>query len=150
MNDLKSINSFLSQKNIAVAGVSRTKHKFGNTIFNELEKRGYNLFPVNPNLDEYKGKQCFRDIASLPPEVTGVVINTRPVVTKTLLKEAEQKGIDQIWLQQGSADKETLQNLVSGNSNIISGHCILMFSEPVKGLHGFHRWMKKTFGKFPD
>ena len=42
MNDLKAIKEFLDQKNIAVAGVSRTKHKFGNAIFKELLKNiGY-------------------------------------------------------------------------------------------------------------
>jgi predicted CoA-binding protein len=94
MNDLKAINEFLDQKNIAVAGVSRTKHK--------------------------------------------------------LIKEAEAKGIRHIWLQQGSADKAVLTNIRNIQSNIISGQCILMFNEPVKGIHGFHRWLKKSFGKFPN
>ena len=58
MATLEAINNFTSQKNIAVAGVSRKKQKFGNAIYKELTKRGYNVYPVNPNLDEYKGKTC--------------------------------------------------------------------------------------------
>ena len=150
MNNLKVIKEFLNQKNIAVAGVSRTKHKFGNTIFKELEKKGYNLYPVNPNLEEFEGKKCFKNIESLPPEVTGIVINTKPEVTGTLIKEAESKGIQNIWLQQGSSDKTVKASIENSKSNIISGQCILMFNEPVKGVHGFHRWLKKSFGKFPN
>lgn len=150
MNKLKIIREFLDQKNIAVAGVSRTKHKFGNTIFRELEKKGYNLFPVNPNMDEFEGKKCFKNIASLPAEVTGIVINTKPAVTGSLIKEAEAKGIQNIWLQQGSADKIVTAGLENSRLNIVSGKCILMFSEPVKGVHGFHRWLMKSFGKFPN
>jgi hypothetical protein len=150
MNNLKVIKEFLDQKNIAVAGVSRTKHKFGNTIFKELEKKGYNLYPVNPNLEEFDGKKCFKNIESLPTEVTGIVINTKPAVTGMLIKEAEAKGIQNIWLQQGSADKSVKASIENSKSNIISGQCILMFNEPVKGVHGFHRWLKKSFGKFPN
>lgn len=150
MNNLKVIKEFLDQKNIAVAGVSRTKHKFGNTIFKELEKKGYNLYPVNPNLEEFEGKKCFKNIESLPAEVTGIVINTKPAVTGMLIKEAEAKGIQNIWLQQGSADKTVKTSIENSKSNIISGQCILMFNEPVKGVHGFHRWLKKSFGKFPN
>jgi hypothetical protein len=150
MNDLKAIKEFLDQKNIAVAGVSRTKHKFGNAIFKELSKKGYNLYPVNPNLEEYEGKKCYKNIDTLPGEVTGIVMNTKPAVTSQLLKEAEAKGIKHIWLQQGSADKPTIAETSTSQSNIVSGQCILMFNEPVKGIHGFHRWMKKSFGKFPN
>lgn len=150
MATLEAINNFTSQKNIAVAGVSRKKQKFGNTIYKELTKRGYNVYPVNPKLEEYEGQTCYKDINSLPDEVTGIVINTKPETTKKLIKEAETKGIKNIWLQQGSADKETITEVTSSDSNIITKECIMMFGDSVKGIHGFHRWLKKSFGKFPN
>jgi predicted CoA-binding protein len=150
MTNLNAINEFMGQKNIAIAGVSRSKHKFGNTIFKELARKGMNVIPLNPNLEEYEGVKCFQSIQSLPPDVTGIVINTKPAVTEILIREAEKKGIKYIWLQQGSANKEIILANEKSESNIISGQCILMFSEPVKGIHGFHRWLKKSFGKFPN
>lgn len=150
MTSLNSINEFTSQKNIAVAGISRKKQKFGNAIYKELLKKGYQVYPVNPNLDEYDGKKCYKDINSLPDEVTGLIINTKPDITKNLIGEAEAKGIKHIWLQQGSADKETIKTVASSNSNIITKECIMMFGDSVKGIHGFHRWLKKSFGKFPN
>jgi len=150
MTSLKNINEFMSQKNIPVAGVSRTKHKFGNQIYKELGKKGYNLFPVNPNLEDYNGGICYKNIESLPGDVTGIVINTKPSITKTLLKEAEKKGIKNIWLQQGSADKETIMEIEKSNSNVITRQCIIMYAEPVKGMHGFHRWLKNTFHNLPQ
>jgi len=58
MTTKKSIEEFMSQKNIAIAGVSRKKQKFGNAIYKEMVKKGFNVFSVNPNLDEYEGKEC--------------------------------------------------------------------------------------------
>ena len=60
MTSLESIQSFLSQEKIAVAGVSRKKQKFGNAIYKELAKKGYEVFAVNPNMDDYEGKRCVR------------------------------------------------------------------------------------------
>jgi len=150
MATLETINNFTSQKNIAVAGVSRKKQKFGNAIYKELTKRGYNVYPLNPNLEEYNGKTCYKDITSLPEEVTGIVINTKPETTKVLVKEAETKRLKNIWLQQGSVDKETIKELETSNPEIITKECILMFGDSVKGIHGFHRWLNKVFGKLPS
>lgn len=149
MSKLQAIEKFTAQKNIAVAGVSRKKQKFGNTIYKEMVKKGYNVYPINPSLDEYEETKCFNDIASLPDEVTGIIINTKPETTKSLIEDAINKGIKNIWLQQGSADMETISKLPENGTNIITKECIMMFAGDVKGIHGFHRWLKKSFGAFP-
>ena len=150
MVKLQSIQEFFNQKHLAIAGVSRKKGKFGNTIYSELSKRGYSLYPLHPVLDEYEGLKCYKNISSLPDEVTGLVISTKDDQTRKLVMEAGEKGIGHIWLQQGSASKETLKEAWMQKENIIAGHCILMFAEPVHGIHGFHRWLKKNFGKYPN
>ena len=149
MTTKQSINEFLAQKNIAIAGVSRKKQKFGNTIYKELNKKGYTLYPINPNMDEYNGKKCYPDIASLPDDVTGIVLNTNPTITKNLIEQAENKGINHIWLQQGSADKNILESIEERNANIVSKQCVIMFAEPANGIHSFHKWINKTFGLLP-
>ena len=40
MTSLKSIESFLSQEHIAVAGVSRNSKKFGTVVYHHLKERG--------------------------------------------------------------------------------------------------------------
>jgi len=149
MTTLNGIQQFLAQKNIAIAGVSRNSKKFGNAVFKELKTKGYNLYPVNPHMEELDGHPCYHDIESLPGEVSGLFICTQPEVSKSLVEKARKKGIENIWLQQGAADKEFLKTLENGRQNLISRQCILMFADPVKGVHGFHRWLKKNFGKFP-
>lgn len=149
MTTKQSINEFLAQKNIAIAGVSRKKQKFGNAIYKELAKKGYTLYPINPNIETYEGKKCYPDIDSLPGEVSAIVLNTKPAITKNLIDQAENKGIKNIWLQQGSADKETLETIKTKDANIIGKQCVIMFAEPVKGIHGFHKWINNTFGLLP-
>lgn len=150
MNTAQSIDTFLKSKKIAVAGVSRKKQKFGNAIYKELHAKGFEVVPVNPNLDEYAGGKCYHSIRELPADVEALVISTKNDTTVQLIRQAKEKGIANVWLQQGAVDKETLRNLHEPELNIIAKECILMHAGPVKGIHGFHRWLKKSFGTFPS
>jgi len=149
MVTLQSIKKVTGEKNIAVAGVSRKKGKFGNTLFRELAKRNYRVYPVNPNITEFEGMKCFAGISQLPDEVKALVINTKPESTAGLIRDARARGITNIWVQQGAENKEVLELADDPSMNIITGKCILMFAEPVGSMHRFHRWLTKVFGKYP-
>lgn len=147
---LQSINDFFDNKSIAVAGVSRKKQKFGNSVYKELAGKGFSVFPVNPKLDEFEGARCYHSLSELPDEVKALVICTKNDATLKLISDAKKKGLEHIWLQQGCIKKESLNSLDEPELNIIAKECVLMFAGPVKGIHGFHRFLKKTFGSFPS
>ena len=150
MTSLESIQNFLAQPKVAVAGVSRKKQKFGNAIFKELDKRGFDVFPVNPNIDDYHGQKCYHSLEELPEGVTALVISTKPATSLELLQEARSKGIRHVWLQQGSLDRKNLDSMDDTGMNIVCNQCILMHAGEVGGVHAFHRWISRTFGKFPS
>ena len=52
------IEKFVSDKNIALIGVSANNQKFGNILLVELTKKGYTVFPVHPELSEVNGIKC--------------------------------------------------------------------------------------------
>ncbi|KAF0196638.1 MAG: CoA-binding protein [Bacteroidetes bacterium] len=149
MAHISSIKQFTSQKHIAVAGISRTPHKFGNAAFKELKKKGYTLYPISHHLEEFEGVKCYRDVSALPDDVSALLISTKPDQTRMLLDEARRKGIRNIWLQQGSADKETIREVKDAGDNVITGECILMFAEPAHFMHRTHAFFKKLVGNYP-
>jgi predicted CoA-binding protein len=146
----QSIDDFLAQEKIAVAGVSRKSKKFGDIAFKELKKKGYDVYPVNPHMSEYKGAACYHSVSDLPREVSGVLVCTPHDTTLQIVDEAKEKGIKHVWLQQGSVDEEKLDDKADNNLNVITGQCIMMYAVPVNGIHGFHRWINKVFGKIPS
>jgi len=150
MATLAQIEQFVAQRHVAVAGISRNPHKFGNAIFKELKKQGYILYPMSRHMQEFEGVRCYPDISSLPEEVSAIVINTKPEQTAGLIKEAEAKGIRQIWLQQGASNNEILASIENSESNIIAKHCILMFAKPDHFMHKTHILFKKLFGTYPN
>jgi uncharacterized protein len=150
MTNLNTINEFLAQKHIAIAGVSRNKKKFGNILFRALAEKGIEVYPIHPSLSVHEEKTCYASVIDLPDDVSAIVINTKPEQTSKIAGEAIKKGIRYIWLQQGSADKQTIDSVTASSPGVISERCLLMFLEPVKGIHGFHRWISKVFGSYPN
>ncbi len=148
MTTMEAAESITSLKRLGVAGVSRNSRKFGNTIYREMREKGYDVYPINPHVDEIEGDACYRDIASLP-EVEGIIISTPADQSLKILGEAREKGIKNVWLQQGAHSKEAVKFCEENDMNYVAGECIFMFMEPVESVHKFHRWIWKLIGKYP-
>jgi len=144
-----SINSFLANRRLAVAGVSRDPKKFGFQVFKLLREKGFEVYPVNPATDEIDGVPCFHSAGALPLNVHNLLVLTPKKQTKEVVAEALAKGIDNIWIQQMSDTPEALELARSRPVNLVTGECILMHVDPVTGIHRFHRAMRKIFGLFP-
>jgi predicted CoA-binding protein len=143
------VYDFLSQRSLAVVGVSRSGKKFGNAIYRTLKQHGYKLFPIHPVAETVEGDRCYPDFQSLPERVGGVVLCIPPMQTEEVLKHVFEAGIKRVWMQQGSESYAALRYCEKMGINAVHGQCILMFSEPVTAFHGFHRWVWKLVGKYP-
>jgi uncharacterized protein len=144
-----SINSFLSSRKIAIAGVSREPKKFGYQVFKQLKDKGFEVYPINPNADYIDGTPCFRSVSALPLSVHSLVILTPKKLTRDVVAEAITKGIDNIWIQQMSDTREAIELTKAHPVNLVTGECILMHTDPVQGIHKFHRNIKRFFGLYP-
>lgn len=144
----KQIDEFIASEPIAMVGVSRNPKKFGFTAFRELKEKGMNVIPVNPSAAEIHGVKVYPDIKSLPAEVKGLLIMTKKSATAQIVRDAREKGIKQIWIQQMSESQEAMKELEGSGINYISGQCILMYYKP-HSIHKFHGRLKKFFGRWP-
>jgi len=144
-----SIEQFLLQKKIAVLGVSRSGKKFGNSVMQDLQQKGYQTFAVNPYANEINGRPCYASLESLPEKMDGVVFVIPPEETEKQLPAVSKLGIRHVWLQQGSESKKAIDFCDKNNINYVAGECIFMFNEPVTSFHKFHQWIWKLLGKLP-
>jgi predicted CoA-binding protein len=148
MATLRQINDFLDSQPIALVGVSRNPKKFGYTAFKELKEKGMKIIPVNPGADQIMGEKSYPNVKALPSEVGGIIILTSKEKTAAVVREAKEKGINHIWIQQMADSKEALSELNGSGINFITGECILMHYKP-HSIHKFHGMLKKIFGRFP-
>lgn len=143
----QNIETFFTESSIAVVGASAKSKKFGNEAIKELVKKNYNVFSVHPSAETLEGVECYKSVADLPAEVGSIHVSVNKNKTNDIVAAAKQKGIKQIWVQQMSQNENTCKN--SEEINIITGQCMIMHLEPVRGFHKFHRGINKLFGKLP-
>jgi predicted CoA-binding protein len=144
-----AVMDFISQRSLAVVGVSRSGNKFGNTAYRELKAKGYQLVPVHPQAETLEGDRCAKDFASLPAPVGGVLVIVPPEQAEQAVKAAAAAGIKRVWLQQGAESPAAIQLAESKGMSVVSGECILMFAEPTGFGHRAHRWIRGLFGRLP-
>lgn len=150
MTTKASIQSFMAQPVLAVAGVSRDPRKFGNLAYRELKARGYCVLPVNPHRQTVDGDPCYPSLKSLPEQVGGLLIVTRPTVAEQLVREAAELGIDHVWLQPGAESPAAVQYCQNHGVDAVVGECIMMYQPHPAFPHNFHKLIKHAFGGRPN
>lgn len=153
MNTKRDIHNFVSQRVLAVVGISRAPRSFGTNAVQELKNKGYRLFLVNPSTDSIRGEKCYARVADIPEKIGGALFLTPPHATELAAREAIEAGVRRLWIQQGAqSDSATAfcNDFKDGGLSVVSGYCILMFAEPVTSFHRFHRFFKNLLGGLPS
>lgn len=150
------IDDFLSQRRIAVAGVSRddNHHPAANLIYRRLKQTGHEVFAVNPHLQTFEGDRCYPNVQSVPGGVDAVVIVTRPETTAKIVRECSAAGIRRVWMHQSTAkgssvSQEAVEYCRAHDISVIAGACPMMFGPGIDFGHACMRWMLKLTGGLP-
>jgi uncharacterized protein len=143
----QAVNEFIRGKSFAIAGLSRGGGKFGNSIYKELKERGYRMMALHHEATEIGGEPCYSGLSELPEPVDGLIVCVAPAKVEPLLHEAARAQVKNVWLQQGAQTPEAVSLAQSLGLNVVAGKCILMYAEPVRSFHSFHRSIVKLFGK---
>lgn len=148
------VKSFLSQKRIAVVGVSEKRETGCNLAYTKFKAAGYEVFAVNPHLNTFKGDACYPDLKSLPIKPDAVFILTNPKVTDQVVSECVELGVKYVWMHcmmgtkpglvagMTSVSPSAVQVCRENGINVIPGSCPNQFLDPDFG----HGMMKGLFG----
>lgn len=150
----EAASEFLSQRRIAVAGVSRTPGAHGgNVVYRRLRDRGYEVFAVNANADAVEADRCYRDLRSIPGGVDAVVIATRPAVAESVARECRDLGITRVWMHRsfgsGSVSDAAAEYCRQNGISVIAGGCPLMFGPTADFGHKCMAWVLNLTGGIP-
>jgi predicted CoA-binding protein len=136
------IDEFLSHRNFALVRLSRATPVRGVKLDTQMPK-GYSvavayLEETDPALK----------ISGVKGKVDGAIIAVPSNKCEAAVGEAIQAGISRLWLQPGSESAAAIAFCESKGIPVVSDACILMYLEPVKSFHAFHRWLWKRFGRY--
>lgn len=144
---------FLSQEQIAVAGVSRAGDAPANLVFNKLRQAGRDVYAINPNAEQVDGAACYGSIADLPAKPDCVVIATHPDQAIEVARQCRDAGIERVWfhrsIDRGSYSAEAAALCEDYGAIVIPGSCPMMHLEPVDIAHRCMRGVLSLTGKLP-
>jgi uncharacterized protein len=155
MQKMKNAASeFLVHKRVAVTGVSRSSQNHGsNVVYKRLRDRGYQVFAINPNVDEIEGDPCYHDLKSVPGGVDWVVIGTRPETADATMRECVELGVKRVWMHRafgaGSVSMEAAEYGREHETTVIDGGCPCMFDPTADPGHKLMRMVCTLTGKVP-
>ncbi len=138
------IDEFMGLKNLVLIRGSRSAKVQGFSIDQELAKRGFVTTVVY--LDEEGFVNSLKETAE-PFE--WAIIATQP---KDCLKAAQaliDAKVTRVWMQEGSDSEEAVKLCEDNSISLVHRECVMMFADPVKSFHAFHRFIWKVLGKLP-
>jgi len=153
MSTRERIDDFLSQKRLAVVGVSRNQHDFTRVLFREFCQRGYDMVPVNPSLPEVEGRTCFSKVQDVTPPVDGVLLMTSPAVTEQVVRDCAEAGVERVWMYraagQGAVSARAIAFCEDKNIGVVPGECPYMFFQNAGLIHRAHGFIRQLSGTLP-
>ena len=146
----EEVDRIVSERTLAIVGVSRSGKKFGNAILKELAGKDYTIYPVHPTAEVIDGHRAYRSLADVPARPGAVIVVVPPVQAENVVRDAHAAGIRNVWLQQGAGSPEAERFCRTQGMTVVDGECILMFTDPTAWYHRAHRWVWKTLRKLPQ
>jgi len=151
------VKDFLSQKKIAVVGVSDKRETGCNLNYKKFKDNGYQVFAVNPRIATFEGDACYPDLKSIPEKVDAVFILASPKVTDQIVDQCVELGVKHVWMHcmmgtkpglaasMTSVSPSAVEKARANGITVIPGSCPNQFLQPDFG-HAMMRGMWKLFG----
>jgi uncharacterized protein len=113
-----------SFKKIAVIGISNKPDRPSHYVSYFMKEHGYQIFPVNPGLDQVFSEKCYPSLSAIPDQVEIVDIFRRAEFVDEIVKEAIQIGAKVIWMQEGIINENAAQKAIDAGMQVVMDRCI--------------------------
>jgi uncharacterized protein len=143
MSNRVLIDEFLSHRKLALVRPSPTTPVMGGQLDKELQPKGYDVSVVYLDTSTPAAR-----LADVKDSVEGAIIAVPKAQCEAAVREALEAGIPRLWLQAGCQSDAAIALCEKAGVPAVHGACVLMYAEPVKSVHSFHRWVAKVFGSY--
>lgn len=151
MTTKSAIDSFLSERRIAMVGVSRNERHFSRALWKAFRERGFDVVPVHPAAPEIDGVQAAAGIEAAGAGAALIV--TPPGEAERVVGECAKAGVKKVWLYAsvgaGCATPGAVAAARVAGLETVEGECPLMWLEKTEWIHGAHKALRRVFGKLP-
>jgi predicted CoA-binding protein len=112
-------------RKIAVVGISPDRMRASNGVTRYMIRNGYEVYPVNPKIEQFEGIPAYPDLESVPGEVQILNIFRRPEYVPDLVEAGIRKGVKVIWMQSGVVHEQAAARAREAGITVIMDRCIM-------------------------
>lgn len=119
------IQEILEKSNsIAVVGLSANPARPSYEVAEYLQRAGYRIIPVNPNVVEVLGEKAYPDLISIPGPIDIVDVFRNPNAVPEVVRQAIQKKAQVVWLQPGAENYDAADAAEAAGLKTVVGMCM--------------------------
>ena len=112
-------------KTVAIVGISDKAERASHGVARYLqENSGYELFFVNPLLDEVLGQKVYKSLKDIGVHIDIVDVFRKPEDCLAVLDESIEIGASAIWLQLGISVPEVAKQGSEAGLSVVMDRCI--------------------------
>lgn len=135
MNQKQVIDKIVeSTRSIAVVGFSSKPDRAGFYVPEYLQRAGYRIIPVNPNLEQGLGERVYPDLLAIPEPVDLVLIFQRSENVPPFVAQAIEMGATAVWMQLGIVHEEAAKKARSAGLDVVMDACMLVEHQRLERL----------------
>jgi predicted CoA-binding protein len=111
-------------KTIATVGLTDKTDRPGYTIPAYLQKQGYRIIPVNPNLKEALGEKAYASLRDIPEPVDVVQIFRVSEAVPPIVEDAIATGAKVVWMQLGIRNDAAAARARAAGLTVVMDTCM--------------------------
>jgi predicted CoA-binding protein len=115
----------MSARTIAVVGLSPDPRRPSHGVARYLQRAGYHIIPVNPNIDEVLGERAYPTLRQIPQPVDVVEVFRRSEFVGPIVDDAIAIKASAIWLQDGVVDEEAAARARASGLDVVMDDCMM-------------------------
>jgi len=112
-------------RNVAVVGLSESPYRTSHAIGSALQRFGYRIFPVNPNLTRpVLGEEPYATVKEIPEPIDIVDVFRRSEKVMPVAEDAVAAGAKVLWMQSGVINEEAAEYAEEHGLIVVMDRCI--------------------------
>jgi predicted CoA-binding protein len=114
-----------SARTIAVVGLSPNPRRPSHGVARYLQRVGYRIIPVNPNVDEVLGERAYASLREVSDPIDVVDVFRRSEFVGPIVDDAIAMRARAVWLQDGVSDEQAAERARAAGLDVVMDDCMM-------------------------